>query len=310
MSTPGLQKGIYAAAVTPVDPDGRPNRALFLAHCRWLLANGADGVAPLGTTGEANSIGFRDRLALIETCGAELPADRLLFGIGACSVADAVDLTRAALAAGSTSVLALPPFYYKNPSEDGLYAFYADVIERVAAPDLRLYLYHFPAQSAVPITIPLIRRLIDAYPSTVAGLKDSSGDWAHTKSICDAFPGFMTFAGTESLLVKCLSAGGAGCISASVNLTAPVARAVFDAWSRGEDTTALQDELTKARQAIQAQPLIAGLKALTHRRTGEAGYRAVLPPTVELSAEAEARLIASLDAIGFFQRAGYDLVVR
>ncbi|MDX2104061.1 MAG: dihydrodipicolinate synthase family protein [Alphaproteobacteria bacterium] len=295
----GLKKGVYAAAVTPMDPDGTPNLPHFLAHCRWLLANGCDGVAPLGTTGEANSIGFAQRLALIAAAGAELPADRLLFGVGACALADAVALTSAALAAGSTSVLALPPFYFKNPSDDGLFAFYSELIQRVGSSDLNLYLYHFPAHAAVPIRLPLIERLIKAYPTTVVGLKDSSGDWAHTKSICDAFPGFMTFAGTESLLTQCLEAGGAGCISASTNITAPLARQVFDAWSRGEDTSALQEALTKARLAIQSKPLIPGLKALTRRRTGDAIWRTMLPPNLPLSEAEEADLVALVAAAGF-----------
>src|SRR5579885_813566 len=192
-------RGVYAAVLTPVDDDLEPNKKAFIAHCRWLLANGCDGLAPLGTTGEANSFSVAQRLALIETsAGAGLPMGKFITGTGSCALADAVALTKAALAAGSGGALLLPPFYYKNPSEEGLFAFFSEVVQRVGDARLRLYLYHFPQLSTVPITAGLIARLMKAYPDgTIAGLKVSSGDWANTARLLKEFPGFGVFSGSE-----------------------------------------------------------------------------------------------------------------
>ena len=186
-STP--PRGVYAAVLTPFGEDLEPNAEAYVAHCRWLLANGCDGLAPLGTTGEANSLSVAQRLGLIEAgAAAGLPMERCIIGTGSAALADAVTVTKAALEAGSTGALLLPPFYYKNPSEDGLFAFFSEVIQRVGDGRLRLYLYHFPQMSAVPVTPALIARLKAAYGDVIAGVKDSSGDWSYTATLLEEIP--------------------------------------------------------------------------------------------------------------------------
>ncbi len=276
-------RGVYAAVLTPVDENFAPDIAAFIAHCRWLLAHGCDGLAPLGTTGEANSLSVKQRLHLIEAIAeAELPMSKVIVGTGSCALADAVFLTKAALAVGSTGALLLPPFYYKNPSEDGLYAFFSEVIERVGDARLNLYLYHFPQMSAVPITPALITRLKKAYGDTIAGVKDSSGDWSYTANLLKEFPGFGAYSGSEQFLLANLRAGGAGCISASTNVTAPLAQAVFRAWERPE-TEALQADLTAARILLQGFPFQGGLKELVAGMTGNRRWLTVVPPNTALS---------------------------
>src|SRR5829696_2156913 len=103
-------KGVLAAVLTPMDEDLKPDHEVFAAHCHRLLAAGCHGLSVFGTTGEANSLSVNERLA--------------------------------ALAAGATSVLVLPPFYYKGVGDDGLFRFFAEVVERVGDDRLRLYLYH------------------------------------------------------------------------------------------------------------------------------------------------------------------------
>ena len=118
------------------------------------------------------------RLAMVEAAArGGVPMAKCIVGTGSCALADAVTMTRSVAAAGAGGALLLPPFYYKNPSEDGLFAFFSEVIQRVGDPALKLYLYHFPQLSTVPITLPLVARLKRAYGDTIAGLKDSSGDW-------------------------------------------------------------------------------------------------------------------------------------
>ncbi len=287
-------RGVYAAVLTPFDDGLEPNLKAYVAHCRWLLASGCDGLAPLGTTGEANSLSLAQRLGLIEA-GAEagLPMERCIIGTGSAALADAVALTKAAVKAGSAGALLLPPFYYKNPSEDGLFAFFSEVIQRVGDGKLRCYLYHFPQMSAVPITPALIARLKAAYGAIIAGVKDSSGDWSYTANLLKEIPGFGVYSGTEEFLLANLRAGGAGCISASTNITAPLAQAVYRAWQQ-EDADALQESLTAARLVLQAFPLQGGLKELMARRTGDRQWLNIIPPNRPLSPAQRDDLFARL----------------
>lgn len=287
-------RGVYAAVLTPFDDKLEPNAKAYVAHCRWLLANGCDGLAPLGTTGEANSLSVAQRLAVIEaSAAAGLPMERFIVGTGSCALADAVTVTRAAVQAGSGGALLLPPFYYKNPSEEGLFAFFSEVIERVGDGRLRLYLYHFPQMSVVPITPALIGRLKARYGDTIAGVKDSSGDWSYTANLLKEFPGFGAFSGTEQFLLANLRAGGAGCISASTNITAPMARAVCRAWQEA-NADELQEALTAARLVLQGFPFQGGLKELVARMTGDRQWLNVIPPNRPLSPAQRDELIARL----------------
>ena len=148
------RRGIYAAAVSPFDADGALNTDKLIAYCRHLLSEGGcDGVAPTGTTGEGTSVAMRDRLALPAAFAeAGIERDRVIFGTGAPSAGDCVELTRAAADAGFVNVLVLPPYYYKNPSDDGIFAYYANLVEKIGRDDLRIYLYHFPQMSMVPLS--------------------------------------------------------------------------------------------------------------------------------------------------------------
>ncbi|MFN8723127.1 MAG: dihydrodipicolinate synthase family protein [Rhodospirillales bacterium] len=295
-------RGVYAAAVTPLTADLEPDLKAFVGHCRWLMDNGCDGLAPLGTTGEANSFSGDQKLRILEALALSgLPVAKMIVGTGACALADTVSLTRRARAMGFGGVLVIPPFFYKNPSEDGLYAWYSEVIERIGDPDLPLFLYHFPQMSAVPITIPLIARLKAKYGAVIAGLKDSSGDWNNTAAILKEFPGFGVFSGTEQYLVDNLRAGGAGCISATVNVTAPHAGKVYANWQG--DVATLQAETTEARLAIQKFPLVGALKEMKAVATGDAAWRRCMPPLTSLSREQADALIAAVRPLVALQRA-------
>ena len=180
--------------------------------------------------------------------------------------------------------LTLPPFYYKAVPEDGVFAAYARVIEAVGSADLRLYLYHFPQMSAVPITLSLIARLLDAYPGTVVGLKDSSGDWDNTEAILKAFPGLEVYSSSESLLPKNAAAGGAGCISATANVNARgIVRLIRSIG--GPDEAAAAADATEIRQVFEGLPLIPAIKATIARRFGDPGYAMVRPPLTPLPVE-------------------------
>ncbi|HEV3113254.1 MAG TPA: dihydrodipicolinate synthase family protein [Candidatus Binataceae bacterium] len=290
-------RGVFAAALTPLNRALEPDTSLFVAHCRWLLEQGCDGVVPIGTTGEGNSLSVRQRLTLVKAiAGSGIAMTRFIIGTGSCALTDAVELTRAAVAAGAAGVLVLPPFYYKEPSEDGLMRFYSEVIERVGDGRLRLYLYHFPQLSTMPITPGLIKRLLAAYPYTVAGLKDSSGDWPYSAKLLAEFPGFGVFSGSEGYLLANLRAGGMGCISANVNVTAPLARSVYLAWREGK-AEQLQKELEGARLVLDKYPLPAAVKHVMSAISGNPAWNHILPPNRPLAEEQGRDLMTRLAAL-------------
>jgi 4-hydroxy-tetrahydrodipicolinate synthase len=281
-------KGVLAAALTPMRDDLSVDRAAFAAHCRRLLDDGCHGLAIFGTTGEANSLSIDERIdAWTHLVEDGIPAEKLLPGTGACALPDAVRLSRAALELGAPGMLALPPFYYKGVSDDGVFRFFAELIERVGDDRLRVYLYHFPAQAAVGFSLELIGRLLDAYPGVVAGTKDSAGDAARIERTCREYPGLEVFSGTERYLLDTLRWGGAGTISATVNLFARQAREVYDLWAAGEDAEAAQASLTEARAVMEGFPLIPALKAVV-------GWPNLRPPLDPLTEREAGEVLARL----------------
>jgi 4-hydroxy-tetrahydrodipicolinate synthase len=294
--------GVLAAVLTPLNEDLSPDHAAWLAHCRWLLDHGCDGLAILGTTSEANSFSVDERLAMLDAIGASgIAGARLIPGTGCCAIPDTVRLSKRAVEIGAAGVLMLPPFYYKPVSDEGLFAAYSEVIQRVGDRRLKVYLYHIPQNSGVPITFGLIERLLKAYPDTVVGIKDSAGDVANMEAMCRSFAGFRVFTGSDAFLLRVLRAGGAGSITACNNVAPDRSARVFDGW-KGGDADALQAALNDVRLTIQAFPLIEALKEVMARATGRPGWRRLRPPLLPLS-EAHARdLAARLDKVGFALR--------
>jgi 4-hydroxy-tetrahydrodipicolinate synthase len=240
------------------------------------------------------------RLAVMEAiAGSGLPHERFMVGTGASALADAVTLTRAAADLGFAGALVIPPFYYKGVSEDGLFAHFAALLERVDRPALRLYLYHFPALSGVPFTPAVIARLVDAFPGTITGLKDSSGDMAYADAIVDAFPELAVFPSTEAILLEARSRGFAGCISATVNVTAPLAGAVWSAVGNGAtaaDAAVDQNALTAMRATIARRPLVPAIRHTAARLYADNAFDRMLPPLAPLDAAEARALDDELDA--------------
>lgn len=296
--------GVWAPACTPVAADLTPDSARFADHVRWLLGNGCHGVVVFGTTGEAPSFSTDERMALLDaTLAAGLPPDRLIVGTGCPALTDTVRLSAQAVAAGCAGVLVVPPFYFKAPAEDGIFASYSEIIERTGTAALRLFLYHFPRLSGVPITPALVERLCARYPGVVAGIKDSSGDWDGTQDFLGRFPDLAIFPGSETFLLPGLAAGGAGCITATANINPAAIRAVFDAWQddhRSDGTAAgLQDGISATRRVIEAYPLAPALKFLLARGRGDPDWGRVRPPMVALDEAAGRELGSALQADGF-----------
>ncbi|HZU90332.1 MAG TPA: dihydrodipicolinate synthase family protein [Stellaceae bacterium] len=291
--------GVLVPVLTPFTPEGAPDAARFAAFCRWLLSEGADGLAVFGTTSEANSMSPQERMALLDHLIASgVPADKLMPGTGACAISDAIALTRHAAGHGCGGVLMLPPFYYKGMPDDGLYAFVAGVIDKVAAPALKIYLYHIPPVAQVGWSLDLVGRLIHAYPDTIVGLKDSSGEWQNTASLLERYPGFAVFPGSEVFLLDGLRKGAAGCITATGNINVRGIRRVWQNW-QGPQADALQAEITTLRKAVQAYPMVPALKRVVAHFLGDPNWAFVRPPMVPLGEAQSAALLADLKKLGF-----------
>lgn len=291
MSDSQLPDGVFAASVTPLHRTGAPDADALAAHATWLLDHGCDGVLLFGTTGEGLSFTVRERIdALDAVLDAGLPPERLLVGTSALPPPDAVRLTQHATQQDVGGVLVLPPFHFRDVSERGVEGFFSYLIDGVDDDRLRLYLYHYPQLTGVGIGFATIQRLVDAYPGQIAGLKDSGGEWDHMDALCDDFPDLQIFAGTEHFLLPVLEADGAGCISATANLTAPLAARVRDAHALGADASALQDDLTSMRSALSAFSFVPALKQVLAWRHDDPAWTRVRPPVATLPDDDRAAL--------------------
>lgn len=293
-------QGILSPVLTPFKAGYVPDAERFIGHCRWLLANDV-GLAVFGTNSEANSLSLGERSELLDgLIEGGIDARRLMPGTGCCSLTETVRLTTQAVKLGCAGVLMLPPFYYKGVTDEGLYRSFAETIERVGDSRLRIYLYHIPPVSQVGISLGLIDRLLKAYPETIAGMKDSSGDWSNTKAVLDRFStaGFDVFVGSETFLLANMKNGGKGAISATANVNPAKIAALFRNWA-SSDADAMQKGLDSIRGMFARYPMIAAMKrALAHWRRDEDWSR-VRPPLVEIASRESATLIADLEAAGF-----------
>ena len=331
-------RGVLAPVVTPFRADLSPDRERLIAHCKWLLARDC-GLALFGTNSEANSLSFDERAMLLdELVAAGIDPARMLPGTGCCSMTETVNLSTQAVKHGCAGVLMLPPFYYKNVSEEGLFRYFSEVVQRVGDERLRIYLYHIPSVAVVGIAPKLVERLLQAYPAAIAGMKDSSGDWNNTKTFLDAFAAragwadskaggvrtFDVFVGNESFLLANLRHGGVGTISATANVNPAAIYSLFaaagdetrsgehgaksqrskggDQWSTPKSLEHAQARLDVVREAFSSTKfpsMIAALKQAIAIYRNDPGWARVRPPLIELTPGQAKKLSAEMKAIGF-----------
>ncbi len=293
---PGFKySGIIAPVVTPFGENGAPDAARFIAHCQWLLDEGCTALLPFGTTSEATSLGLDERMALLEAMVlAQIDPALILVGTGTCSTTDTALLCAHARDLGCGGVLTLPPFYYKAPSDDGLFRFYGDVIEAVGDDRLAVYLYHIPQQTMIGFSPELVTRLVEAFPRIVTGLKDSSGDWENMKKILDLkLPGFEFFPGSETHLLQALKLGAAGTINAYANLNPQLQRLLYDNW-RGDTAQELQSNVSAFRQTMSAYPMIPAIKAVLAQAHNDPRWAYLRPPFDQLSRDDSTAIVSEL----------------
>ena len=294
------RRGIYAAAVSPLDDAGVLDAPKLAQYCRYLLdEGGCDGVAPTGTTGEGTSLSVDERMALPAAFDrAGIAPDQVIFGTGSSAVSEATRLTANAVSSGYANVLVLPPFYYKNVSDAGLYEYYSRIVEGVGDDGLRLYLYHFPQMSAAPLSVNLVLRLRGSFGPIIAGLKDSSGDFQNARAFASATGGidadFDVYPSSEAMLFNAKSEGCAGIISGTTNAFAQL---VQEALAEDDPKSPAFERVQEARAFASQFNLMAAMKYAEFLRTGDESWLRMAPPLSPLTADQQSRFAQGWRAI-------------
>ncbi|HKJ39234.1 MAG TPA: dihydrodipicolinate synthase family protein [Anaerolineales bacterium] len=262
--------GVYAAAVTPLKDDSTLDLESVPKLLAFLASRGCHGALFFGTTGEGPSFSPSERESLLRSVRAYrqlVPGFRLLAGTGTPSLSETIDLTKLAFDLGYDAVVVLPPYYFRNASDDGLFEWFSEVIKQSVPPDKYLLGYHFPKVAGIGLSVELLSRLKDAFPVQFAGIKDSSHEPALASTLGEKFGSDMVvLTGTDSYLQLAMQNKAAGCITAAANLISPELREVWDQISEGKDASQIQGRVTLLRQIIEKYPPFPPtLKALLHR---------------------------------------------
>ena len=296
--------GVYAAAVTPLH-----NSTLDLASVPRLLAflasRGCHGVVLFGTTGEGPSFSPAEREALMRCAreaAASIPGFRLIAGTGTPSLSETIELTKLAFDLGYDAALALPPYYFRNATDDGLFHWFSELITKAVPSDQYLLGYHFPRVAGIGFSIELLVRLKDAFPSQFAGLKDSSHDADLARNLGERFGSDLAvFTGTDSYLQLAMQNKAAGCVTAPANILSPDLREVWEAMRDGRDSAEAQKRVKRQRDILDKYPPFPPtLKALLHRRHGFPRW-SVRPPLQSLSEEMEEQAVQEFEGLSLEQ---------
>lgn len=289
-----MEKAVYSAVLTPFNKDLSIDKKLFISHCEFLLKNNIS-LAPLGTTGEANSVSVSEKIDLIKIISSsDLPKEKIIIGTGNTSFVDASLLTKTAVENKIYSVLLLPPFYYKNVSDEGVYQYYKQIINTVKSKNLRVFLYNIPQVSGVTISIDLVNRLKKEFSDTITGIKDSSGNFENTKKYKE-IKNFIVYPGSEKFLYDGLHIGCSGCISATTNVNIEATKLInsFDK----SDGESINKKIKAVRDVFEKYPVIAALKATKIKE--DSNWSNIRPPLVALSDQQKSNLAKDLKDINF-----------
>lgn len=290
--------GVWSAALTPIDARLQPDSDRAVAHYGELLRDGCSGIAMLGTTGEAMSLSLRQRVAFVEGVASRgLPMKRAIVGVGAANLEDVARLMRCAFDVGCAAALVMPPFFFRDATDDGIVRYFDALFARTPAPSGGVLLYHFPRMSGIAFHADLVTRLVAEFPESIAGMKDSSNDRALQADVLARHPHLAVFPGSESYLLDALADGAAGCISGSVCLWPQLARDVLV----DGNATSMQ-RMRDRRAALDGLPLIAAVRYLLARASHDDAWAMPLPPLVVLDQERGERLVDALTALSNGER--------
>ena len=294
-------KGVWVPVLTPQNSDLLIDKNRFFHHLDWLFQHEINGVVLFGTNGEANSFSAQERMLLLEWVKKEgISNEKVIVGTGCSALTDTIALIEHAIRLGYFHHLVLPPFYYKNPTINGLVNNYSEIINRIDNKHLKIYLYNFPQLSGIQLGVDLVEILSEKFPQNIVGYKDSSGDWNNTSQIMEKCPQISMFPGSEIFLSKALEKGAAGVITGTGNVNPGMVKQTYEAfYNDKEKSIILQKKIDAFRTAVQKYPLISALKGLIEYYRKDEGWQYLRPPLTALSKADLENLIQSIDPLEF-----------
>jgi 4-hydroxy-tetrahydrodipicolinate synthase len=255
--------GTIPALLTPFTAGGeRVDFDVLDDHLSWLHERGIRAASPMGTTGEGPSLSLAERKAVLERIGAHPSGLRMLAGTGCTSLPETIELSRFAVERGADGLLVAPPSYYEATAE-GTTGYFVRLLE--ALPErARVFLYHIPSMTGVPIEDELLLVLEHRFGPVVAGAKDSSGDLDHVRRWLRDYPQLTILSGSDAFVSAVYAAGGPG----TITLLANVFPEELEAIRRGDRVEERQAFLTAVRALVGELPRHAALKHLLHLVSG------------------------------------------
>jgi 4-hydroxy-tetrahydrodipicolinate synthase len=241
-------RGSLVALVTPMQANGDLDLKAFVEFVEWQIAEGTQGLIPVGTTGESPTLTHDEHHEVVEHCVAAARGRvPVIAGTGSNSTAEAIALTQHAKRAGADAALVVTP-YYNKPTQEGLYRHYMAIADAVELP---VIIYNIPGRSVVDMSVETMARL--AKHPNIVGVKDATANLArplHTTATCG--PDFCQLSGEDHTAVAYLAAGGHGCISVTANIAPRLCRQMHDAWAAGnpKEAMAIQQRLLPVHDAM------------------------------------------------------------
>lgn len=278
MTTP--ISGVWAPTLTPLTEALNIDLKLLVDHCVELLASGCDGIVLFGSTGEAPSFSVAERAVALEALiDGGVSAARIVVGTGCAAFPDTAELTQHATEMGVSGVLVIPPYFFKGVSDGGVARGYTALCEAIGA-DLRLYLYHFPGLSMVPITPSVIATIREDFAENLIGLKDSSGQINSLHGFTN-LDNLAVLPGTERLMIEGARHGATGVITATANIAPAV---IQDVWQQREGASIDDSLMLSVRSIIEVGGTIPTMKSWLAHAKGHEGWNRVRPPLTTLAA--------------------------
>ncbi|WP_428376277.1 dihydrodipicolinate synthase family protein [Lichenicoccus sp.] len=266
-------EGHWVASPTPLDALGGVDEGRLADHAASLVASGCDGVLLFGTTGEGTAFSAAERLSAARALLRHgIPPARIGLGVGMPAIPDAIALARQALGLGLSHLLALPPYYYRDVTPEGLTEAFSTLIDGIDDPRLRLTLYNIPQVSGVALPPATAAALRTRHGALVAGVKDSSGRFDSVLAYRQAAPGLAILVGHEPDIARSLQAGATGTICGLSNIAAAAVQAMF----AGASAEATMLEVA----GLIRGPFVPALKSIMAAQRGDEAWRRVRAPLV------------------------------
>ncbi len=288
-----ITRGIYSATCSILNDDYSLNVDATIAHAASTINNGLHGAIFFGSTGQSQLIDLNSKKNLISKAANHKLRKQFFFGTGCNSLNETIDLIKYGFEYGFKDFLIMPPAYYKGNSDEGVFNFYSLIISKV--PKIKIILYNFEQLSGYKFSIEAVKNLVKTFPDNIIGCKDSTSNLFENLKI----PNFLIFPGTETKLLKGLELGNSGIISAICNVTAPLARKVFDDFDKKKEQTH-NDKLIAVRKAFDSYNLISALHS--YMSTKDDNFRNLLPPLVLLNSREKEELINKLNNLKFLTK--------